>query len=255
MKERVNIITSVAAGLFLVALITGCKKENNDKDKARVFSASGDITSTLTAFRNLLGNLNSTTGVTTGRREINWDGVPDSLDGKKLRNDFFNRTDANAPVSLQRGAIYAGDDNAMVSKSSFSEIDPNASAEFAAFSGNKTFAVVNATLWPVTFKVAGQTTDATVNAFGAVFSDVDKTNSTFIEFFNGQTSLGRFYAPAHDNTSSFSFLAVYFPNTKVTQVQVGHEGMLIDGQKDVSNGGDKDLVVLDDFIYSEPLVK
>jgi hypothetical protein len=253
MKQRLyDIVSRVWIALSFGILVIGCKKETS-KDKSVVFSANGDITAKMTEFRNQLGPVNITIGKTSGRREINWDGVPDSLNGKKLPGNFFNPTEAGAVESLQRGAVYAALDNAMVSASKFSEVNTQASTEFSSFSGNKSFAVTNATLWPVSFRVAGTSTDASVKAFGAVFVDVDKNNSTYIEFYSDQRSLGRFFVPPHDNNSNFSFLGVYFPNTEVTEVQIGHEGRLSDGEKDISQGGSKDLVVLDDFIYSEPL--
>jgi hypothetical protein len=253
MKQRsYDIVSRVFIALTVGILLIGCDKEDSE-DKSLIFSANGDITAKLTEFRNQLGPVNITIGKTDGRREINWDGVPDSLNGKKLPANFFNPTEAGATESLQRGAVYASLDNAMVSAAKFSEVNASASTEFASFSGNKSFAVTNSTLWPVSFRVAGTNTDASVRAFGAVFSDVDKANSTYIEYFNNQGSLGRFFVPPHDNNSSFSFLGVYFPNADVTEVRVGHEGRLSDGEKDISQGGTKDLVVLDDFIYSEPL--
>jgi len=253
MKQRLyDIVSRVLITLTFGILIIGCKKETAE-DKAVIFSANGDITAKMTEFRNQLGPVNITIGKTSGRREINWDGVPDSLNGKKLPGNFFNPTEAGASESLQRGAVYAALDNAMVSANKFSEVNTQASSEFSSFSGNKSFAVTNATLWPVSFRVAGTSTDASVKAFGAVFVDVDKTNSTYIEFYSDQRSLGRFFVPPHDNNSNFSFLGVYFPNENVTEVQIGHEGRLSDGEKDISQGGTKDLVVLDDFIYSEPL--
>ena len=253
MKQRLyDIVSRVLITLTFGILIIGCKKETTE-DKAVIFSANGDITSKMTEFRNQLGPVNITIGKTSGRREINWDGVPDSLNGKKLPGNFFNPTEAGASESLQRGAVYAALDNAMVSANKFSEVNTQASSEFSSFSGNKSFAVTNATLWPVSFRVAGTSTDAAVKAFGAVFVDVDKTTSTYIEFYSDQRSLGRFFVPPHDNNSNFSFLGVYFPNENVTEVQIGHEGRLSDGEKDISQGGIKDLVVLDDFIYSEPL--
>jgi hypothetical protein len=255
MKQRLyDIVSRVMLVLSFGIVVIGCEKETT-KDKSVVFSANGDITAKLTEFRNQLGPVNITIGKTGGRREINWDGVPDSLNGKKLPSNFFNPTEAGASESLQRGAVYAALDNAMVSASKFSEVNAQASSEFSSFSGNKTFAVTNATLWPVSFRVAGTSTDASVKAFGAVFVDVDKTNSTYIEFYSNQVSLGRFFVSPHDNNSNFSFLGVYFPNADVTEVQIGHEGKLSDGEKDISQGGAKDLVVLDDFIYSEPLKK
>lgn len=255
MKQRSKDIMGFAGAILLLCiLVVGCKKEKSE-DEAVIFSANGNITAKLTEFRNLLGNLNSTTGLTTGRREVNWDGVPDSLDGKTLPGNFFNPTEAGSPVSLQRGLVYAAADVAMVSKTGFSEVNAEASTEFTSFSGNKSFAVISTNRWPVSFQVAGQNKIATVKSFGAVFTDVDKSNSTFIEFFNGTKSLGKFFVPARDNTSNFSFLGVHFPGTVITEVHISHEGRLIDGQKDITQGGAKDLIVLDDFIYSEPVLR
>jgi hypothetical protein len=253
MKHLVNRWVRASAGLMMICVaVSGCDKEDSEVQPT-IFSANGNITTAVTEFKNLLGPVNNTTGMTTGRREINWDGVPDSLDGQKLPNDFFNPIDNGAPASLKKGIVYAGPNDAMVSQTNFAEINPNASGSFSTFSGNKSFAVVNSIEWPVTFEKAGQHTPATIKGFGAVFSDVDEANSTFIEFFNDNTSLGRFYVPAKDNTTSFSFLAVYFPDKVVTRVQIGHEGKLTDGESDITQGGTRDLVVLDDFIYSEPL--
>lgn len=236
-------------------LFSQCKKENEQKPEALVFKANGDINPVLNRFRTQLGALNNTPGFTTGRREINWEGVPDSLMGLKMPNDFFNPTAAGSPVARQRGLVYAGADNAVVSKTNFAEINATASTEFSAFSGTKTFAVTNAALWPVNFRVAGQNTEATIQGLGIVFSDVDKDNSTFIEYFNGERSLGKFFVPAHNITGSFSFLGVFFPFEQVTHVKVGHEGTVSGGGKDISQGGTNDLVILDDFIYSEPVAR
>lgn len=250
-----SLLTSIAVPTFSLLIIAACGKEKQPPVKAVVFSASGDVTVKLNEFRSQLGVLNTNIGQTTGRREINWDGVPDSLMGLKISNDFFNPVGPGAPVARQRGILYAGSDNAVVSKTNFADINPLASAEFATFSGNKAFAVTNSSLWPVEFVVAGTTTFATIRGFGLIASDVDKPNSTSLEFFNGSRSLGKYYFPAHNNSTSFSFLGVYFPNEIVTQVKIGHEGLLFSGEKDITQGGVNDLIILDDFIYSEPVAK
>ena len=103
------------------------------------------------------------------------------------------------------------------------------------------------------FPGSGSTYAATVSGFGIVFSDVDVPNSTFIEFFNGTVSVGKFFAPVHDATSNLSFLGVHFKNNKITHLQVGHDGPLAEGGKDVSAGGQKDFVVFDDFLFDEPV--
>jgi hypothetical protein len=249
-------IPSYAAALIasiLIIVLVSCKKENNEK-QPMVFKATGDIIGVINDFRNVLGNLNTTPGATSGRREINWDGVPDNMVGQALPNDFFNPTDVGAPIARQRGLIYAaGVGEFQVSSSNFSNIDPASAGEFSTFSGAKTFANISTNLWPIGFQVAGETTTAFSKGVGIVFSDVDLPGSTSLEFFEGEKSLGKFFVPPHTTTSSFSFLGIYFPgNERITKVQVKHDGILSDGQKDISAGGQHDLVIFDDFIYGEP---
>ena len=69
--------------LVVIAMITihlGCKKDNNET-KPTVITAAGNIQSALDQYRNLLGTNNGGTAgsQSTGRREINWDGVPDEF--------------------------------------------------------------------------------------------------------------------------------------------------------------------------------
>jgi hypothetical protein len=253
-KLFTSLYTAALISGTLVTVLTGCKKDENDKIQPLVFKANGYIDGAINDFRNRLGSLNTTLGATSGRREVNWDGVPDSMVGHPLPNDFFNPTELNAPVALQRGLIYSPSfGEFQVSKSNFNNIDPSATGEFAAYSGNKTFANVTTNLWPINFQVAGERTEAFTKGVGIVFSDVDLANSTSLEFFEGEKSLGKFFVPPHDVSSSFSFLGVYYPGDEhITKVIVRHDGILADGQKDISTGGQHDLVIFDDFIYGEP---
>jgi hypothetical protein len=239
--------------LCAVLTLAGCRKDKDD-ESAIVFQASGNIDDDIDAFRALLGPLNTGAATVAGRREINWDGVPDDQLGKPLPEDFFNPTGPGALAARQRGLMYtslAG--TFMVSKSNFSEINTLAAGSFRPFSGNNTFANTSRNLWEVGFRVPGATTRAAVTGFGAVFSDVDVPNSSFLELFEDDKSLGRYAIPAHDNTSSHSFLGVYFKEQhKITRVVVSHPGTLAAGNADVSNGGTDDLIILDDFFYGEP---
>ena len=238
--------------LLFILFLFACKKDGGIKPQVTVYKASGAIQPKLDEFRAALGKLNTLPGALTGRREINWDGVPDSLLDKPLAKDFFNPTGAGAPAARQRGFVI-GPGNFQVSATAFSQINKAAASEFSAFSGDNTYANVDESLWPVGFQVAGQTTPASVTAFGMVFSDVDVEGSVTLEFFDGATSLGTFSPPAHDESSSFSFLGVQFHNRTVTKIYVKHAGILSNGQKDISQGGPKDLIVIDDLIYSEPV--
>lgn len=247
--------------LFLVCsffAFSSCEKDNATPaaEDVTVIRATGNIQDEVEAFRALLGPLNTTPNVTGGHREINWDGLPDSLENKVLPDDLFNQTAENASAAMQRGAVYSSTGSFMVSSNGFASVNSDASSEFAAFSGTKTFANTTAAKWDVKFQKAGTVQSASVQAFGLVFSDVDKDSSTSLEFFDGAKSLGKYFVPAHDATSSFSFLAVQFKNNeRFTKVTVVHDGFLAEGTKDISEGGTRDLVVLDNFIYSEPVTE
>src|SRR5947209_17937852 len=75
---------------------------------AVTFSASGanpaGIQTTVDAYRTALGTLNANVAGSfgSGRREINWDGVPDALSAPNLLPaNFFN-------VNSPRGAVFSG---------------------------------------------------------------------------------------------------------------------------------------------------
>src|SRR5688572_24471503 len=79
----------------------------NTSAVVRFFEDSGanpaDITDTVTEFRNALGTLNPNTpgSFLGGRREINWDGVPDTFSSpNNLPANFFN-------VNSPRGAVFS----------------------------------------------------------------------------------------------------------------------------------------------------
>jgi len=251
--------------LFLLAAsvaLTSCKKENEKENEntpdITVVKGQGDINSKINEFRDILGvTINITPGVTGGHREVNWDALPPEVLGKALPLDFFNTVGNNVPPSRQRGLVYGveGGGEFRVSANNFADVNSVASPQFAAFSGERTFANISSNLWTGAFRVAGQSTIATVKGVGLVFSDVDKENSTFIEFFNDSESLGKFFVPAHNNLSSFSFLGVFFSKKRVTNFKVGHEGKLSDGGKDISDGGASDLVIMDDLFYDEPVAR
>lgn len=250
-----NIITTVIIVLSAV-LFFSCEKDNaSPGNKVEVIKANGNIQDDVDAFKNMLGPLNTTPDAIGGYREINWDGVPDSLLDKPLPNDFFNPTGNHAVAARQRGVAYAGG-SFMVSSNGFAAINSEASSQFTAFSGTKTFANTTAAKWDVLFQKAGTADSASVLAFGLVFADVDGDNSTSVEFFNGDKSLGKYFVPAHNATSNFSFLAANINNNeRITKVTVAHDGFLTEGTKDISDGGTRDLIVLDDFIYSEPVAE
>jgi len=256
---NLNLKIAVLAAGIVSMICMGCSKSTNNDipgQKVLIVSASGDINFRLEEFRQLLGaQLNTAPGAVGGRREITWDGVPDDLVGKRLPDDFFNPTEPGSNPANQRGLIYTAPGSFQVSNSNFSETNPVAASQFSSFSGNKTFSNVGSNLWDVEFQVAGAASRASVRGFGIVFSDVDVAQSSSLEFFNEDKSLGKFFVPVRASGSSFSFLGVYFKEETVTRIRVSHQGKLTDGQPDVTDGGPADLVVMDNFLYSEPVQK
>jgi hypothetical protein len=74
-----NIAISLLA--FNCCLIYSCEKDSvSQPDELTVISATGDIQNDVKTFRSSLGPLNSTPDVTGGHREINWDGLPASME-------------------------------------------------------------------------------------------------------------------------------------------------------------------------------
>jgi hypothetical protein len=221
-----------------------------------VVSSAGDsaaIVPKLEEFRVLAGNpLNAAPGATEGRREVNWDGVPAAFtNNNNFPLDFFGSSDPVLPNGRKRGLIMKGTTTFRVDSTDFSEIDPSYESQFESFSRKRLFTYIGNTVSQVAFKVPGTETDAFVKGFGVIFSDVDDANLTTVEYFNGTKSLGVFKPPPAPQ--GFSFLGVHFPDEKVTLIKItSGNGLLATGVKDISSGGTKDLVVMDDFIYSEP---
>jgi hypothetical protein len=246
-------IKSYYSLLLLVIIFLSCSKKVELFPQAETTLANGDISIDIINFKNSLGSLNTTIGIQGGRREINWDAIADSFATRSLPADFFNPTGSNAVLSRQRGMVYKTLGNYRVSATSFSESSTQAVAGLLAFSGSKLFADVSSSEWQVEFQVPGEKTAAAVNAFGLVFVGVDLPNTSYIELWNGNLSLGKYYAQPQDSQSAFSFVGVKFKDEIITAVTVVHGNASINSnEKDISVGGTKDIVALDDFIYSEP---
>jgi hypothetical protein len=232
--------------------------EDRTLGEAVVIKASGDIVPALNEFRDLLGGqLNTAPGVTGGRREVNWDGVPAGFTNNNLfPGDFFGSFDPTLPNGRKRGLINTTPGAGFsISDNDFSFINPKYDNQFNAFSPAKTFIADGSNITDNFFKVPGTNIDATVQGFGVVFSDVDNRASTSMDFYNGDRLLGSFKVPnnGNNNPGGFSFLGVYFPNEKVTRVRIySGSAALSTTQDDLSDDGDADLVIMDDFIYSEP---
>lgn len=262
-KQTARLIGVASLSIMLYSFIlVSCDKDDDDdyvqpQPQATVVSASGNIATALAELRHILGDsLNTAPGKTSGRREVNWDGVPANFtNADNFPFDFFNVTDPAAGNGRKRGLVYTNTGTSFrVDSSDFADIDASYAEQFDAFSPKRSFTYRGNNVTDIVFKVPGTNTDAFIKGFGVIFSDVDNASSTKIEFFSGTKSLGVFPAPVRSAGSSFSLLGVFFPNEKVTRVRItAGNGVLAAGIKDVSNGGAQDLVVMDDMFYNEPL--
>ncbi|HXI20060.1 MAG TPA: hypothetical protein VNH46_03195 [Gemmatimonadales bacterium] len=217
----------------------------------RVFAATGDLTAALAEFRARLGEpSNKTAGEQpTGRREVNWDGVPSGLTNvDTFPADFFNRVVPRGQVYTTEGTGFRVSDNALA------DLNQTYGTDFDAFSPPKIFIPRGARALTVHFRVAGSSTPALVNGFGVVFSDVDREGSARLVFFDakGHTLLA-VNAPVRSDKAGFSFAGATFRAPIVAAVRIISGQAAITGSNlDVTDGGDADLVATDDFISGEP---
>lgn len=226
-------------------------------------AAGANIQSALDTFRADLGTLNANVPLSQpgGRREVNWDGVPDASSSPNLfPPDFFNGT----TTGRARGVLFtapSGQFQVSANAASgvplaFGNIDPHYSSEFAAFSPQRLFTAVGSNTYDVVFFVPGSSTPATTRGFGAVFSDVDVAGSSSIEYFDvNNNSLGVFSVPSAGNgRQTFSFLGVSFSDSVVARVRVTAGNFALGPgvfESPGFGGPPTDLVVVDDFIFGE----
>ena len=226
------------------------------------------ITPARDQFRTDLGG-GTTAGVGPGqfgtqRREINWDGVPATLSAPNLLTaNFFNTTSA-------RGAVFTNIGGAGFEVSSdpadagagqpaaarFGNINAAYTNTFGLFTAQRLFTALGSNITDVTFFVPGTNTVASVSGFGAVFTDVETLNGTTLQFFSPtNASLGTFSVPVGTVASaSLSFLGVSFDaGERVGRVRITSGNAALGAAVNDNPAGGVDLVVMDDFIYSEPV--
>jgi len=184
-----------------------------------VTSGAGDspatIQASVDAFRASLGALNPNVAGSfgNGRREINWDGVPDALSApNNLPANFFNVNSPRGVVFSTPGTGFQVSANAASGTAvEFGNLNASYPTLFETFSAQRLFTALGSNTTDVTFFVPGSSTPATVSAFGVVFSDVDLASVTSLQFFGvGSTSLGTFFAPPAAGNETLSFVGVLF---------------------------------------------
>jgi hypothetical protein len=203
---------------------------------------------------------------TGGFRTIVWDAV--KLDG----TDFGggpNTTviDLNKTVGIplnrfQTQGVFFEEVYA-VSGDGFTDVNPNVTGLFPAFSPKNVFAMFNENTIDFDFIVPSAAGSAPAlgasRGFGAIFLNNEVANASSIELFHGAESLGKFFVPVGTQGQP-EFLGVLFNNPIVTHVTLtlGTDTLFdFNGRtfssSSTNNPPSHNLVATDDFVYPEPV--
>jgi len=231
-----------------------------------VFSDSGanalSIQDTVDLFRASLGNPNNANApgpLAGGRREINWDGGgPPVINGTAPVTPFtvFQNTRGATFTTPGIGLTQAAATGGLLS---LDLINPTYAATFATFSPNRLFTPIGSNITEGTFSLPGTggAVPATVSGFGAVFTDVDLANITSIQYFDAtNASLGTFFVPSGvagaASSQTLSFLGVNFTSERIFRVRITTGNSALGPDDGIVDTPNVDVVVMDDFLYSEP---
>ena len=287
MKKQLFLTLVVALGFPLImTLVPVCEAQQPEDPDGFVapalFQAAGptasSIQSTVDAFRAALGEPNNANNPSqpTGRREINWDpDVPGTSPPDQEPDEVWQiRRTTTPPVTpfnvflntrgaqfttpgegLSQGPPASGPQGGLAvlfQNSSYGLI-------FGTFSPLRLFTPVGSNITEALFFIPGTNgaTPATVRGFGAVFTDVDQPDgsgnrgaNTLIKYFGaGNKVLFSGFVPASPGNGSLSFFGIVFDDARITRVQIT-TGDVAPGPDD---DGENDIVVMDDFIYAEPV--
>jgi hypothetical protein len=223
-----------------------------------VFEAAGSnaaaITATRDAFRGAVGGgtVAGANGSFGGlRREINWDGVPDlQADPNNLAANFFNVTSPRGVVLSTPGTGFMVSANA----GGASPVLFGFGNDFQAFSAQRLFTAINSNTTDVQFFAPGTNTAATTSAFGLIFVDVEVANQTRLEFYDENNALIFSRDALIAGNQGLSFLGgVAGAGERISRVRITSGLNTIVANGVLGNPND-DVVVMDDFLYAEPLL-
>jgi hypothetical protein len=242
---RRSLSLTLAAAASAAVLVPAAAQADGTKRTA-AGSDPASIQAAIDAFRVDLGGNNNGGGppAASGRREINWDGVPDTAaDPNPFPGGFFLGRGLQLDTAGTAFKVSAKVGNPTATPVRFDN------PEFQAFSQERLFSPIGSTTYDSHFFVPGTATSATTNGFGAVFTDVDITGSAKIEYFDAAGALiDTVVVPASPN-GGLSFAGESFnAGERVARVRVTSGTTTT-----LTADGGQDAVVQDDFLYGEPL--
>ncbi len=219
-----------------------------------VYSSSGpnaaSIQSSVDGFRTDLGTNNlANPSASGGRREINWDGVPAGFsDPNNMPANFFNSNSPRGAVFETPGTGFKVSANSgLGTPERFGSINPSFPSSFSVFSQQKLFTAIDSNIVDVKFFLPGTNQAANVRGFGSVFTDVDLSGPTTVEFFDMHNNLlSKQTVLNTPGATSLSFLGVSLEQAIINRVRITA------GNAALSSLDGFDFVAMDDFIYGEP---
>lgn len=259
--RRLVALTAAAGVLPAVLAATSGSAQAAPPSFTRIEGTAGNaanLAPTVDAFRVLLGGPNngSTPGSqANGRREINWDGVGDAQAAPHdMPRNLFNTAVPRGVVfssTTNRFQVSADANNPANAAPRFGNVKWSNANSFATFSPQRLFSPRGTTVTKVHFYEPGTNHRATVKGFGAVFTDVDRSDSTKIEVYDrwGNRLWGRNVLRGANADRSLSFLGVK-TSARIYEVRITSGNSPLSTH--ASDGGATDLVVLDDLLYAEP---
>ena len=198
-----------------------------------------------------------------GFRSINWDGRAIPF---KMPNNFFAQGPVDRGLLLKaRTGEFVVSNPSDGSDDLFDSVNPQVAVDFAAFTPERIFTALEDTKFEITFAVPGSAGQepALVGAFGAIFVDVDLSYTTKLEFYDSQNCLLlREYVEPF--SGGHSFLGLKLPEKKIAKVVVTLGNEPLSGQESTNlasptrvlrRSWGKDIVVMDDFYYDEPVAQ
>lgn len=179
-----------------------------------------------------------------------------------MPNNFFKLP---APDGVPRGAEFFTRDNEFrvsnpvdegIRDNRFDSINRDASRDFETFSPRRLFTPLNSNVMEVDFTVPTRGDDATVSGFGAVFTDVDLRDTTFLKYFDIY-GCPIFTLRILDQRDGLSFggIKVLKKNGRDVRAAIAKVQIILGNRPITDRNGDRrggDIVVMDDFIYGEP---
>jgi len=241
--------------LILAALLTALASAPAPSHAFTIVQGTGTVGTqdAVSQFRLTLGDPNNGINpgpLSTGRREINWDGGGNP-----------NGTPSGTPLAAfqNRGIIFttpgSGFQQAPISTGTGNLSDVfgvDYSTTFQTFSPVRLFVPVGSNVTDGIFSVPGTNgIPGGTRAFGAVFTDVDIAGATTIELFSlsGEllASAPVLAAPGDGN---LSFLGIVLDESE----GLAHRVRITTGNAalGVADSANQDVVAMDDFIFAEP---